>query len=236
MADEPVLTPPPEEPVAKVEGLEEFPEEIRPGIAAVQQFLKADAGNTDLIRKALGLPEPVIAPPAPEPAKPEPPKEEPVLKADGSLNEAALALVPANIRDQLVALHKAQAEAVEKAAVLEEERAVGEAIKNAAADYPNLPARAEDLGPALRKIQKAAGADAAYLLDLLTKANVALKVVVTPVGKADAGQDTGSKLEQLQARVRAAVTKGEFKSEALAMDAFLLKDKDLYAAIQAEKR
>ena len=241
MADENQASAQEPEQVAKtgaVEGLKEYPEEIRPGIAAIQSFLAAGSAEAQaLVRKALNLPQEAPAPApvveAPKPA-PEPEAVEPVLKSDGSLNEAALAKVDPVLRPQLVALYKAQAEAVEKAARLEEEKANTEAIAKAASEFPNLPAKASDLGPALRRVAKASSEDEKYLRGLLQAANAALASVVVPVGKA-AESDSGSRLEQVQSRARALVAKGEFASEAAAFEAILLKDKDLYAALQAEK-
>jgi hypothetical protein len=172
-----------------------------------------------------------------------------LLKADGTPDEEALAKLDPVLRPQFEALFKAQAdavkaqaEAVAKAAALEatlatekETAEVKEAISKAAVDFAGLPAKAEDLGPALRVLRKADAAAAELVENVLKSCKALVGQALEPVGKAAAADESTSTMEKVMKRAADMVAKGEAKTKEIAFSKILESDKALYAAIQAEK-
>ncbi len=199
-----------------------------------------------------------VTDPAPEAAVE--PVTEPValLKADGSLDEGALAKLDPVLRPQVEALFKAQAEAktaleagarvaaeaVEKAVSLEktlsdakEAAEVKEAISKAASDFGGLPqATPETLGPALRILRKADAVAADLIENVLKSCKALVNVALEPVGKSEApGTDSMNTWDRVQKQAEQMVSKGEAKTKEIAVARILEADKKLYTAIEAEK-
>lgn len=194
---------------------------------------------------------------APE-AAPAPAEPVALLKADGSLDEEAVAKLDPVLRPQVEALFKAQAdakaaqevvaktakEAVEKAAALEKTLAeekeaseVKEAISKAATDFAGLPqATPETLGPALRVLRKADAGAADLIENVLKSCKALVSKALEPVGKSEpAGADSMTTWERVQKQADQMVLKGEAKTKEIAVARILEADKQLYTAIEAEK-
>lgn len=181
-----------------------------------------------------------------------------LLKADGSLDEDAVAKLDPVLRPQVEALFKAQAdaklakeavekavtEAVEKAASLEksltEEREtaeVKEAIAKAASDFAGLPqAKPEELGPALRVLRKADAKAAELVENVLKSCKALVGQALEPVGKSvSPATESMTTEERVNKQALEMVAKGEAPTKEIAFTRILESDKSLYTAIAAEK-
>lgn len=136
-----------------------------------------------------------------------------------------------------VALEKAAAEkaTLEKAlADAKEASEVGEAISKAATEFKNLPAKAEDLGPALRLLRKADATATEKLESILKSVNVMLEKTLEPKGKSTG--DSLTAWEQIQKSAAALVAADPKLTTEAAVDRVLTANPDLYTAHQAEKQ
>ena len=175
-------------------------------------------------------------------AAPEVVVEAPVAKVDEPSAEAiAKAAVEAQVVELQKALVAAQAEAKSHRDALEktlaDEREATEfraAITKAATDFSHLPTNADEIGPALRALHKAAPEAASKVEALLKQVDALLNQTLAPVGKAAAGDNDGA-WDKVQKLAQAKIEKGEATSLAKAIDAVLVENKELYSAIQAEK-
>jgi hypothetical protein len=172
---------------------------------------------------------------------------EPAPAAEPAAEEVAKAL-------QAEAIQKAVAEAVEKAvaetkaqaaaerAVLEkrladeqEAKEVSESIQKAASAFKNLPAKADVLGPDLRKIRKAVGDEVADRIESLLKGlDMAVKPALEPVGVAKAEETEASAWATIEKRAKT-VSVQKSITFAQAVTDVLTDDPKLYAAYEAEK-
>lgn len=186
-------------------------------------------------------------------------------KAQTAAAEAAVALEKAAtdqkaLADKIVALEKAATDALaataaekvalekavtesaaktvelEKALAIEKEaKEVAESIKKASESFKNLPEKAEELGPLLRRIRKADAEAADKVEALLAKVDAISKGALDTKGTAKAGDATVSALDEIKKRAAVLVLEKKAKNEADGMDKVLVADKALYAQYQAEK-
>lgn len=174
---------------------------------------------------------------APTPAPEAAPVAEAVAKAESDKAE-----VLAKMATLEKALAEAKAEANAKVEALQkaldderEQKEIREAVAKAASDFGHLPAKAEDIGPALRTLRKAAPDAANKVEALLKQVDALLNQTLAPVGVSKADTIDDNAWAKVQRLAKAKVEKGEVASLAKAIDAVLVENKDLYTAIQAEK-
>lgn len=179
--------------------------------------------------------------------------EHPVIKAALEAAAASAAKAESVKIEKAVAEAKAEAEKVAKAAeekaaaVLadkvalekrladeQEAKEVSESIRKCAAEFKNLPAKAEQLGPDLRAVRKSDAALADRLEHLLKSLDAIAAQALEPKGTAKAEEKSESAWAEIQKRAKA-VMEAEKVSEAVAIDRVLTADNTLYAAYQAEK-
>lgn len=129
--------------------------------------------------------------------------------------------------DEKVALEKRLADE-------QEAKEVGEAIQKAATAFKNLPAKADALGPDLRKVRKACGDEVADRLESLLKSlDAAVTPALEPKGVAKAEEKSESAWAEIEKRAKSRVSKDVSFSQAV--DAVLREDNQLYTAYEAEK-
>lgn len=194
---------------------------------ALRRVAKASGLDEAGLKAALGLKDP-----------------EPVAKAEAPKDP--LADLPAEAKAHVEALFKAQAEAIAKAEELtkaleaeREAKAVAECIQKAAADFKCLPAKAEDLGPALRAVRKAVPQAADVIEAVLKSANALAGQALEPKGVSAASTDAAAGLstyEKVVKRAEALVAKGECKTIQAGVDRIFNAEPDLYAAHVAETK
>lgn len=156
--------------------------------------------------------------------------------ATASEAAAASAAAEKTLLEKAAADSAAKTIELEKALSIEKEaKEVAESIKKASESFKNLPEKAEDLGPLLRRIRKADAEAADKVEALLAKVDAISKGALDSRGTAKAGDATVSALDEIEKRAKTLVVEKKAKNLADGMDKVLVADKALYAQYQAEK-
>lgn len=131
---------------------------------------------------------------------------------------------------------KAKAEELQKALDAEKEaKEVAESITKAASDFKNLPEKAEDLGPLLRSIRKAAPDVADKVEALLKKVDAIAKGALDVKGVSTGGNAADTALSKIEKKAAELVKAGTVKTVEQGFAEVLKTDKALYAQYDREK-
>lgn len=155
-------------------------------------------------------------------------------KAAAAATEAAAAEKAA--LEKAAADEKAKAVELQKALDAEKEaKEVAESIQKASVEFKNLPEKAEDLGPLLRSIRKAAPDAADKIEAVLKKVDAIAKGALDVAGASNAGTAAGTALEAIEKKAAELVKAGSVKTVAEGFDVVLKSDKKLYDQYEREK-
>lgn len=149
--------------------------------------------------------------------------------------EAIEKALPAAVRDQLESLRKANESAQLQLAAMADEREIAKAINECAADFPNLPVKADVFGPIMKRAMGVMKAeDMVELRRILKAANAAIADATRVSGYINKTNVAGSAEAEMAAKA-AAIAAAEgvtlAKANVLAME----RNPDLYTRYTQER-